>query len=95
MVVLSPKFFAKPWPQYELDGLLQRAMSEEGRILPIWHRLTRDDILRHAPSLANLLALDTATYTTDGIVAELVSMRDQYARRDGEREDGDAAYPVD
>ena len=38
IVVLSPSFFSKQWPQYELDGLAQREMRGNDRvILPIWH----------------------------------------------------------
>lgn len=78
VVVLSPKFFERAWTQYELDGIVQRDLSGQGRLLPIWHRLTQDDIAKHAPSLANRLALSTSNYSTDDIVTELVSMRDRF-----------------
>lgn len=78
VAVLSPEFFAKPWPQYELDGLMERAAIGDGRFLPIWHRLTKDEILKHAPSLAGRLALDTSLFSTDNIVTELVKLRDRY-----------------
>ena len=45
VVVLSPSFFQKNWTQYELDGLTVRQMAGEDVILPIWHRLTHDEIL--------------------------------------------------
>jgi len=39
LVVLSPAFFAKSWPRWELDGLVQLAHSRpEPTILPIWHK---------------------------------------------------------
>ncbi|MBY9064941.1 TIR domain-containing protein [Sphingomonas yunnanensis] len=78
IAVFSPDFFAKPWTNYELDGLLERAASGEGRLLPIWHRLSKDDVLRHAPSLANRAALNTSLSSADDIVAELVKLRDRY-----------------
>ncbi len=78
VVVLSPNFFERPWTQYELDGIVQRDLTGQGRILPIWHRLTQDDVAQHAPSLSNRLALSTANYSTDAIVAELVRMRDKF-----------------
>lgn len=46
--------------------------------LPIWHRLTQDDVAKHAPSLAGRLALKTSDASTDAIVAELVEMRDRF-----------------
>lgn len=78
VVILSPKFFAKQWTSYELDGLLDKALDGKGRLLPIWHRVTRDDVQQYAPSLAGRLALNTSFMSTDDIVAELVKLRDRY-----------------
>ena len=78
IVVLSPNFFERPWTQYELDGIVQRDLTGAGRLLPIWHRLTQDDVAKHAPSLAGRLALQTSTYSTRQIVEELLSMRDRF-----------------
>ncbi len=59
IVVLSEKFFEKEWPRRELDGLL--AKEEAGRkvILPVWHKVTRDDIAKHSPILAGRLGATT------------------------------------
>ncbi len=78
VVVLSPSFFERPWTQYELDGIIQRDLTGAGRLLPIWHRLTQDDVARQAPSLAGRLAMPTSTYSTAQIVEELVKMRDRF-----------------
>lgn len=78
VVVLSPNFFARPWPNYELDGIIQRDLSGKGRLLPIWHRLTQDDVEKHAPSLAGRLALSTASSSSDAIVKELITVRDRF-----------------
>lgn len=78
VVVLSPNFFERPWTQYELDGIVQRDLSGAGRLLPIWHRLTQDDVAAKAPSLAGRLALPTSTYSTTQIVDELLEMRDRF-----------------
>lgn len=60
VVVLSPDFFRKPWPQAELDGLAARAVAESRKvILPVWHRITQAEIAKHAPTLANLFAVET------------------------------------
>jgi hypothetical protein len=83
IAVLSPSFFAKEWTKYELDGLVEKASSGAGRLLPIWHKLTKDEVMKHSPSLANRLALNTAFKSTDEIVAELVKLRDLY-RANGE-----------
>jgi hypothetical protein len=59
VVILSPAFFTKEWPNKELDGLVTR---EDGRgkvILPIWHKVTAIDIGRFSPILADKLAIST------------------------------------
>lgn len=78
VVVLSPNFFERPWTNYELDGIVQRDLTGAGRLLPIWHRLTQDDVIERAPSLAGRLALPTSSYSTDQIVDELVIMRNRF-----------------
>ena len=56
IVVLSKAFFAKEWPQKELDGL--DALEVEGRkvILPIWHEVSQEDVGRFSPILAGRVA---------------------------------------
>jgi hypothetical protein len=55
LVVLSPAFFSKNWPQYELDGLVEREVSgSDTVIIPIWHRVGHEEVARYSPSLANL-----------------------------------------
>lgn len=61
IVVLSPSFFKKRWPKRELNGLVAREMGEDRNlILPVWHGVGRDDVLRLSPPLADLLAVSSA-----------------------------------
>ena len=72
VVVLSTHFFEKEWPQRELDGLVSLDMHGSTRILPIWHQVTKDIVLRHSPMLADRVALNTSISTVDEIVSELL-----------------------
>ena len=57
VVILSPNFLSKEWPQRELDGLLAReTTSGKKAILPIWHKIDRYTLLNHSPTLADRLA---------------------------------------
>ena len=57
IVVLSPSFFRKRWPKRELNGLVAREMGEDrAMILPVWHRVDRDEVLAFSPPLADLRA---------------------------------------
>jgi hypothetical protein len=74
IVVLSPAFFEKEWSQWELDGLVSRQNSaEQSVILPVWHRVSRDDVLAFSPSLADKLAGSSAS-GLDAVVRQLVSV---------------------
>ena len=60
LVVLSPSFFSKQWSQWELDGLVARQNSGQADvILPIWHKVGRDDVLAYSPPLADRVAIST------------------------------------
>jgi hypothetical protein len=60
IVILSPHFFSKQWPQMELDGLAAREISKGAKvILPIWHNITKEQVEKYSPSLAGRLAVST------------------------------------
>lgn len=71
IVVLSEAFFAKNWPQYELNGLVAKEMSGGKVILPIWHKVSKDEVLSYSPTLADKVALNTAILSTSDIAKEL------------------------
>jgi serine/threonine protein kinase len=60
VVILSAKFFEKRWAQGELDALVSREFDGQRVILPIWHRISADDLLSKSPLLAARLAISTA-----------------------------------
>ena len=74
IVVLSPSFLEKGWTNYELDGLVTRANSGEQILLPIWHKLTKREVMNYSPSLADKLARNTATNTVEEIANEIVDV---------------------
>ena len=57
VVILSPHFLAKRWPQLELDGLFAReTVTGEKAILPVWHQMDAATLAQHSPMLADRLA---------------------------------------
>jgi hypothetical protein len=60
VVILSSAFFAKNWPQYELDGMVARETQGVKVILPIWHRVTKDEVMKFSPTLADRVALNSS-----------------------------------
>ena len=71
IVVLSVHFFAKGWPQYELDGITTMSVSGKQGILPIWHNLTKAQVIAESPSLADKVARNTADFTVEEIAEEI------------------------
>lgn len=71
IVVLSKNFFAKEWPQKELDGLTAKEIGGKKVILPIWHNVIKEDILKYSPPLADKVAADTSKENISQIAKKL------------------------
>ncbi len=74
LVVLSPAFFKKGWANYELDGLVTRAVTGEQVLLPIWHNLSKQEVVKYSPSLADKVARSTSTHTVEEIAVEIAEV---------------------
>ncbi len=74
IVVLSAPFFSKSWPKYELDGLVTMAVSGRQVLLPLWHGISKDEVIKQSPSLADKVALRTADSTIDDIADEIAAV---------------------
>ena len=71
VVILSPSFFEKNWPQAELDGLATLENTRGSKvILPVRHEISIEQIAKISPLLAGKLMASTA----DGLdkVAEAI-----------------------
>jgi len=71
IVILSSSFFAKNWPQYELDGLVAKEMEGRKVILPIWHKVSKDEVRSYSPSLADKVAINSSISSLEDIVEQL------------------------
>lgn len=74
IVIVSPSFVKKNWTEYELNGMVAREMNGHKVILPIWHKISKDEVLKFSPTLADKLALNTSIHTIDDIVQNLKSL---------------------
>lgn len=74
VVVLSRNFVRKGWTNYELDGIITKAVSGEQVMLPIWHNITKQEIVDYSPSLADKLARNTSSSTIEEIAEEISSL---------------------
>lgn len=76
VAILSPNYIAegKYWTKAELDGLFQMESINGKTLLPIWHNLTKKQVMDYSPILASKLAMTTATMTAEEIADELLDM---------------------
>ena len=70
-VIISSAFCSKNWTQYELDGMVAREMNGHKMILPIWHKVTKDDVINFSPNLADKVALNTSVHSIEEIANQL------------------------
>ena len=74
LVVLSHSFISKGWTNYELDGIVTRSVSGEQVLLPIWHNISKQEVIAYSPSLADKVARSTATHTVEEIAKEIAEL---------------------
>jgi hypothetical protein len=74
IVVLSKDFIKKGWTNYELDGIITKVVSGEQIMLPIWHNITKQEVIDFSPSLADKLARNTSAYTVEEIATEIAEV---------------------
>lgn len=56
LIVISPSYFGKEWTEYELKMLLERQDKENNKlILPILYRTSKEEFVKHYPSLKHIL----------------------------------------
>lgn len=74
VVVLSPNFFKKEWPQKELGALMQKERGGTKVILPILLNMTHADLVRISPMLADKVSLDTNEVDMANIIEQIAEV---------------------
>lgn len=79
VAVLSPNYIAegKYWTKAELDGLFQMESVNGKTLLPIWHKLTKKEVMDYSPIIASKLAMNTASMTAKEIAKKLKELLDE------------------
>lgn len=74
VIIISRDFISKGWTNYELDGLITKAINGEQIMLPIWHNVTKREVIDYSPSLADKLARNTTDFTVEEIADEIADL---------------------
>ena len=70
IVVFSKAFLSKKkkWTKHELDGLFAKEIDGKKVILPIWHNISREELLQYSPAFADRLAKNSQFDSIEDIV---------------------------
>lgn len=76
VVVLSPDYIkeGKYWTKTELDGLFQLESINGKMLLPVWHNLTKKEVMAYSPIIAGRLAMNTASMTPSEMAKEFAKL---------------------
>jgi TIR domain len=74
LIIISPNFINKGWTDYELRSFINREVGYKKVILPIWHNITKEEVQKFSPFLADKFALNTATNSLDEITLKILEV---------------------
>ena len=60
IIIVSPAFFEKKWPQSEVNGMVSLMMDGRYTLLPIWHDVSKKTVSDYNPILGDIKAENTA-----------------------------------
>lgn len=74
VIIFSPDFFAakKTWTLKEYSGLVAGEDTDKAkRIIPVWHNITKEELAKKSPTIANRLALLTSKMTVEEMAKKI------------------------
>ena len=84
ILVLSKNFFAKRWPQRELDGILAKQDITGASPLPIWYNISFEEVYEFSPTLSGVFSLSTDRNSIDDICEALKLQLEKEAIKEAE-----------
>lgn len=60
LIIISKSFLNKNWTDYELKSFIMKETEQVGNILPIWHNVTKADVMNRSLFLADKFALSSS-----------------------------------
>ena len=73
-IVISKSFIQKNWTVYEFNSMISREMNGHKMILPIWHKVSKDDVINFSPNLADKVALNSSVNSIKEIAEQLAEV---------------------
>ena len=73
IIVLSEHYMRKYWTNREFNAIFAKESIYGQSILPIWHNITKDQVIGYSPMLLDINALNSAVLTVDEIADAFAS----------------------
>lgn len=73
IIVLSEHYMRKYWTSREFNAIFAKESIYGQTILPIWHNITKDQVIGYSPMLLDINALNSAVLTVDEIADAFAS----------------------
>jgi hypothetical protein len=73
IVVVSPAFLKKRWPEAELHALNARRIEDNLRLIPIWHNVDWPEVAALSPMLAHLWGWRTSGRTAQEVALAILA----------------------
>ena len=81
VVILSDIYFQKVWTNRELQALFSKELNGEKVVLPVWHNITHDQIIKWSPILADKLSVSTDS-GLGNVVTQIAKVLDKNKKAD-------------
>lgn len=72
LLIISPSFISKKWTRYELSGLVNRFVEDNARLIPVWLGITRAEVAKFNPALADLVSIPASKDNIDSCALEIL-----------------------
>lgn len=73
-IIISTSFIQKSWTGYELNSMITKEINGHKMILPIWHKVTKNEVLDFSLALADKVALNTSINSVEEIAKQLAEV---------------------
>lgn len=77
VVILSPNYIAQDryWTKAEMDALfLLESATRKKVLIPVWHHLTKEEVIAFSPLIASRSAMNTSTMTIAEIAIQIAKL---------------------
>lgn len=75
ILLISKAYLAKGWTNYEMDALVTQHIETKKKLLPVWHGVSKDDVVARHVGLAGVFAISS----TLGVRALVEKLSDSLA----------------